>query len=68
MRALTRPSATINKHNMLTRFFISTGLAFFDAAHLIQAANTAEAFIWAALSLSAVTVMVLTAYDLQNEH
>jgi hypothetical protein len=52
---------------MLTRFFISSGLAFFDAAHLVRAAGTAESFIWAALSLSAVTVMVLTAYDL-NEH
>jgi hypothetical protein len=53
---------------MLTRFFLSAGLAFFDAAHLVQAAGTAEAFIWAALSLSAVTIMILTAYDLQNEH
>jgi hypothetical protein len=53
---------------MITRFFISTGLAFFDAAHLVQAAGTAETFIWAALSLSAVTIMILTAYDLQNEH
>jgi hypothetical protein len=52
---------------MLTRFFLSAGLAFFDAAHLVRAAGTAEAFIWAALSLSAVILMVLTAYDL-HEH
>lgn len=37
----------------------------FDIAHLIPAAGTAEAFVWAGLLLPASALLVLTAHDLQ---
>ena len=52
---------------MITRFFITAGLMFFDIAHLAGAAGHAEAFVWASLLAVTTPLFIVTAFDLQND-
>lgn len=53
---------------MITRFFITAGLMFFDIGHLAGAAGQTEAFVWAGLLAVTTPLFILTAFDIQNEH